>query len=154
MAAYFFDSSALVKRYMSESGSAWVIGITNPVVDNDIHIVRITGVEVVSAMTRIRRSGRLPTVDAVVAISDFHHDFSADYRITEVTPALVRHAMTLAETHGLRGYDAVQLAATLAVNERRLALGLSAVTLVSADTDLNTAATAEGLTVTDPNSHL
>jgi hypothetical protein len=45
MAAYFFDSSALVKRYISEIGSARVMGITGPATDNSIHIVRITGAE-------------------------------------------------------------------------------------------------------------
>ncbi len=36
MAAYFFDSSALVKRYVIERGSTWVIRITTPAVGNSI----------------------------------------------------------------------------------------------------------------------
>lgn len=40
------------------------------------------------------------------------------------------------------------------VNGYCLALGMPALALVSADTDLNTAATAEGLTVENPNDHL
>ena len=153
MAAYFFDSSALVKRYISEIGSAWVMGITAPAAGNSIHLVRITGAEVVSAITRVGRSGGISVAEATNAISDFRHDFANDYRISEVTPALVRQAMALAETHALRGYDAVQLAAALELNTRRLNFGLPAVTLVSADVALNAAAIAEGLTVEDPNSH-
>ena len=30
MAIYFLDSSAVVKRYVPEKGSAWVVGITDP----------------------------------------------------------------------------------------------------------------------------
>jgi uncharacterized protein len=61
--------------------------------------------------------------------------------------------MELAETHSLRGYDAVQLAAALMVHNMRQALGLPALELVSADRDLNDAATTEGLTVDNPNTH-
>jgi uncharacterized protein len=60
--------------------------------------------------------------------------------------------MGLAETHALRAYDAVQLAAAVEVNAQCAALGV-ALTLISADAALNAAAMAEGLTVDDPNSH-
>jgi hypothetical protein len=39
------------------------------------------------------------------------------------------------------------------VNRRWIAAGLSRVTLVSADKDLNAAARAEGLSVEDPNHY-
>jgi hypothetical protein len=61
--------------------------------------------------------------------------------------------MLLAERHPLRGYDAVQLAAALAVHRPRAAALLPALTFVCADARLNAAATAEGLTVEDPNDH-
>jgi hypothetical protein len=61
--------------------------------------------------------------------------------------------MLLAEKHGLRGYDAMQLAASLEVHVRYVAAGLPAVTCVSADTELNAAAIAEGLPIDDPNAH-
>ena len=61
--------------------------------------------------------------------------------------------MLLAETHALRGYDAVQLAAALEVYRERRRAGLPTPTFISADIGLNTAATAEGLTVDDPNTH-
>jgi uncharacterized protein len=61
--------------------------------------------------------------------------------------------MHFTDAHELRAYDAVQLAAFLELNGRWLAAGLSGITLVSADQDLNTAATAEGLLVEDSNVH-
>ncbi len=60
--------------------------------------------------------------------------------------------MTLAEKHGLRGYDAVQLSAALRVSDECRALGIS-FTLISADGDLNDATRVEGLAVEDPNLH-
>ncbi len=44
--------------------------------------------------------------------------------------------MLLAEKHGLRGYDALQLAAGVEVDVRYLASGLPAVIFISADTEL------------------
>ena len=52
---------------------------------------------------------------------------------------LVPEAASLARRHGLRGFDAVQLAAALEVHAK-----VPSVTLRSADADLNTAATAKG----------
>lgn len=85
--------------------------------------------------------------------TDFRQDLNNEYFIIDVTDALLTAAMDLAETHGLRAYDAVQLAAVHSVDETRNQLGLSPVTLISADLDLNTAATAIGIPVDDPNTH-
>ena len=41
MAVYFFDSSALVKRYVQETGTAWVLGICNPTANAPLYIARI-----------------------------------------------------------------------------------------------------------------
>jgi len=73
--------------------------------------------------------------------------------VLEITVPLLTDAMRLAEIHGLRAYDAVQLAAALELNGRWLAGGLTGITLVSADQDLNIAALAESLMVEDPNLH-
>jgi hypothetical protein len=47
----------------------------------------------------------------------------------------------------------VQLASATALHAVRSASGLPALTFVSADTELNAAATAEGMPVDDPNLH-
>lgn len=153
MAVYFFDSSAVVKRYVSETGTAWVLGIVDPAANNHIHLARITGAEVVSAVTRRTRGGSLTPSDGATAIADFRYDLVTAYRIVEISSGVITRAMQLAESHALRGYDAVQLAAALEVNALTLSLALPAVTVVSADGELNIAATAEGLAVDDPNTH-
>jgi hypothetical protein len=61
--------------------------------------------------------------------------------------------MDLAKAHALRGYNAVQLASAIQANQDRISIGGSPLTFISADTHLNTAATAEGLTVDNPNNH-
>ena len=153
MPIYFFDSSAIVRRYVTEIGTAWVLSLTNPRSGNQLHIARITGVEVISAIARRTRSGSVSVADAAIAFADFRHDFTRAYRIADLTPTIVSRAMQLAETHGLRGYDAVQLAAALNVQFYLLSLAMPGLTMVSADVELNAAAATEGLMVEDPNAH-
>lgn len=153
MAVYFFDSSAIVKRYNQEIGTAWVRALTAPATGNLIYLARITEVEVVSAISRQAKSGSTSARQAASAITRFCADFASQYKVVEITPALLRQAVQQTQKHVLRAYDAVQLAAALQVNSECLALGISSFSLISADSALNTGAASEGLTVEDPNSH-
>ncbi len=76
MAVLFFDSSGLVKRYVAETGTAWVIGLLRPSA-NDIFIANITGIEVASAIAQSflnfcdkNNSFRLKTNDTTLEIAD------------------------------------------------------------------------------------
>jgi len=73
--------------------------------------------------------------------------------IVEVTEETAQRAMDLAERHGLRGYDAVHLAAALLIAETREPLGLATLTFVSADAAQSQVASAEGLLVNDPTDY-
>jgi len=152
LAIQFFDSSALVKRYVSETGSAWVLSVIDPAGGHQSYVARITGAEIVAAIAARSRAGTVSPPDAAAVTTAFRHDFRHEYQVIEVTPALIEAAMSLAEAHAIRGYDAVQLAAALELHAECLAAGTT-LTLISADGALNVAAAAEGLTVGDPNSH-
>lgn len=153
MAAYFVDSSALGKRYVAESGSTWLRRLLDPAFGGTVYIARTTSVEVIAAITRRERGGSLTAADAATARSQFRTDLANEYQVVELTESVANQAMLMAEKHGLRGYDAVQLAAALELNARRTTAGLAALTLVSADKELNAAAVTEGLIVDDPNMH-
>lgn len=71
MAACFFDTSGLVKRFVKEAGTAWVIELLRPSRGNSIYISRITAVEVVSAITRRSRGGAMTIPKANAAIQRF-----------------------------------------------------------------------------------
>jgi predicted nucleic acid-binding protein len=148
VAAYFLDSSTVVKRYAQETGTPWVQALAAPTAGHLLVVVRITLAETVAAITRKERGGFITPPDAATALADFQLDFARQYAIVEVSAALVAHAASLARTHGLRGYDAVQLAAALETHSQ-----LPSVTMLSGDANLNAAAKAEGLSVDDPNSH-
>ena len=153
MAAYYLDSSALVKRYARENGTAWIIGLFRRAAGHRLYVARITGVEVAAALTRKRRGGHLTPSEAARALNRLHRDLGGRLRIVEITPALLTDAMGLAEKHGLRGYDAVQLAAVLAANGERVQLKLAPLTLFAADAELLAVGAAEGLATDDPNTH-
>ena len=136
MAAFFCDSSAIVKRYINETGSNFV-----------------TQVEIAAATARRLKGGSIATADAQKALVAFQHDLTNSYFTVEITPLLSSRAMSLATKYALRGYDAVQLAAALESNDERIAGELSPLTLVSADDELNIAAEAEGLSVENPNDY-
>lgn len=153
MTAYFFDSSAIVKRYVNEQGSEWVAATTNPASGAYVYMASITGVEVVAAFARKRKGNLINPSVAAAVVSKFHDHFVNDYRIIGISDSVIARSMELADAHELRGYDAVQLGAALEVSGRRLALGATALTLVTGDSDLLAAATAEGLRTDNPNTH-
>ena len=78
MAGYFVDSSALVKRYVNETGSVWLSGLISPAAGNDIYIARITTVEVIVALTRRAHGGTITAADASAACLLFRNDLSHD----------------------------------------------------------------------------
>jgi predicted nucleic acid-binding protein len=150
---YFFDSSAIVKRYVAETGTKWVRRLTRRGKPEPIYLASITTVELTSAVARRRKNGSLPAAKASSILTRFRHHVAGRYLMVEITPALLAEAARLANLHVLRAYDAVQLASALEMNRRWHSAGLGSITLVSSDKDLNAAAIAEGLAVEDPQIH-
>ena len=153
MASFFCDSSAIVKRYVNENGSNFIDNLADLKSGNVVLLARITRVEVAAAIARRLKNGSITTTDAQNALAAFQHDLTNNYFTVEITPVLLSSATNLATKHALRGYDAVQVAAALEANDERIANGLPPLTLVSADTELNNAAQAEGLNVENPNDY-
>jgi uncharacterized protein len=96
VAVYFCDSSAIVKCYVQEQGSAWMVALLDAAAVHHLYLARITGVEVIAAMCRRARRGDIAATDVAAALAQFRQDFAELYRIIEITPALVTRAMALA----------------------------------------------------------
>lgn len=152
MEPFYLDSSALVKRYSAERGTAWVVSLTNPATGHALCTVWLTRVEMVSALHRKVRTGEVAPADAQRAEARFAADWRRQYRVMEVTAGIVEHAALLARQYPLRGYDAVHLAAAIALDAQFQAVG-ERVVLVSADQGQLRAAVSEGMVVEDPNDH-
>ena len=153
MAHHYFDSSALIKRYVAEAGTPWVQDLCLPTVGHVIYTVHVSGAEIVAALFHRVRMGMLSLADAQAASAQFKSDLHSDYQIVEVTESLIDRALALSEKHALRGYDSVQLAAALELHTLRAQLSLPPITFISADDALNAVARAEGLSVDNPNHH-
>lgn len=153
MADYFFDTSALVKRHVTEAGSSWVRSLARANTSHSLYIARITAVEMFAAITRRQRGGSLSAGSAGAILGHFRRHLTGRYLVLEMNPPVLASAMLLSRNHGLRAYDAVQLATVLKLDQAHQASGYGPVTLVSADRELNAAAVSEGLTVDDPSSH-
>lgn len=153
MPIYYFDSSATVKKYVTETGTGWVLNLFKQPNKNLVYVAQITGVEVVSAISRRFRAGNLTQKAAQNSIACFKKDFQNRLRILRLTDRVVSEAMRLSEDYGLRGYDAVQLAIALELGNRLTSNNLSSIIFVSADENLNQAAQSKGLSVENPNNH-
>jgi len=148
MTTLFFDSSALTKRYLTETGSAWVAALADPATGNTVIVAEITRVEVAAALAARHRAGGITQAERDLLVALLLHHFDTEYRIVAIAPALTGNAVALTQAHRLRGYDAVQLAAALAA-----AAALPGLAFIAADDDLLAAARAEDLTAENPNAH-
>ncbi len=153
MSVYFLDSSALVKRYVTETGSTWVRALAAPKAHNPLIIARITWVEVLSALARRQREGSLTSTDVTWAMRAFRYDLDMQYQVVELDPALAEAAGALVTQHPLRAYDAVQLASALRVQSGFAKGQTLAFTFLAADDRLVAVAQANGLLTDNPNHH-
>ena len=106
----YLDASALVKRYVSELGTTGVLTLTTEA--EAVATSLVSRAEVASALARAVRLGVLDQDGGRRAQRRFSRDWPDIARVP-VGEALVSRAETLAWAHGLRGYDAVQLASAL-----------------------------------------
>jgi predicted nucleic acid-binding protein len=150
--AFFWESSALVKAYVTETGSGWVRSLLAPAAGHAHFACRITAVEVTAALGRRWRDSSISLREYQAALAVVRADFVALYEVAQITPALADEAIDLTEQHPLRAYDAIQLAAALRAKGELAAAGVVPVFLCS-DARLTAAAAAEGLVVDDPNLH-
>jgi len=134
----YLDASALVKRYLVERGSRETIDFTATSEMTATSIV--SRAEVSAALAKAARTGLVTQDVARNAGRSFAGDWPDLVRVP-ITEALVERADTLAWEHGLRGYDAVQLASALTWQE---SVG-EEIALATFDQQLWKAATRTGL---------
>jgi uncharacterized protein len=94
MSLLFFDSSALVKRYLTEIGSAWVGAQTDPAAGNTIVVAEITRVEVAAALAaRHRATGGITRAERDQLFNLLAQHVMAEYRAIPISAAVADRAM-------------------------------------------------------------
>lgn len=153
MIAYYFDSSALIKRYITETGSGWVRQLFPSPHDALFITCRLTIPEIYSAFARRRREGTVSQDNYTTNIRAFDHDSMTIYRIIELTADVTHLSRRLLEQHPLRASDAVQLASALTANRLLVDAGLPPLLFLCGDNHLLDIAITEALTGDNPNDH-
>lgn len=109
----FFDASALVKRYVRQSGSTRVRRL---LASGDVAVSRLSEIEVVSALARIAREGGISAAQRDRAVEAFLADLTA-WIVVEVTTDTSQRARELLLRHALRSGDAIQLGSALVLRD-------------------------------------
>jgi uncharacterized protein len=99
---FFLDSSALVKRYLEEHGTEWIVAITAPESGHIIIVAQIAPVEVLSGVMRRTREGVLSERTARDARLLIDQHANREYQVIALTDDVVRRSEDLLERHALR----------------------------------------------------
>ncbi len=149
MSSYFVDTSALVKNYLAEIGSNWMQSLIAKASGNIIVICELTPIELFSTFERRVREKTLTVPNASILKTTFETDYESSYLSFELEKPVLITARDLVSKYPLRPPDAIQLACAL---EAAQTLNVP-ITFLCADNNLLSAASAEGLTVDNPNLH-
>jgi len=159
MSIYYFDTSAHVKYYVTEPGSAWVTQLieaqapSTTRLAHTIVIARATVAEVSSALAILRRQLIISKRQCADAYAHFLVDIADRFVVVDVAPLDFHAAAELSQRHPLKAYDAVQLAVALCYRTL-LTNRPPSLTFVSGDRTLLTAAALEGLHTNNPFDHI
>jgi uncharacterized protein len=139
MAYAYFDTSALIKRYVNEAGRLEVVKLLRK---NACVVSAVLPIEVRSALRRRVTDGTLEKDRLPAILKRFTAD-RAFWTVIEVSREVLAAAETLSAAHPLRALDAIHVASAQLFATR---IGSSAFSFVSADTRQITAAVALGMT--------
>lgn len=134
----YLDTSAWLKLYVDERGTQEVIAAVQSA--QLVAISRIAYAEARAALARVLREKRTSLAEHRKRIAALDADYVEVLKV-EVSEEIVRQAGELAESHALRGFDAIQLASArwLARKTRK------PVRVLAFDQRMNVAAHALGL---------
>ena len=110
MSLAYFDSSAMVKRYVKEQGSAQVISLMSR---HKVLSSAITPVEVLSALRRRKRSGDLADDEFSTLLNRIQSE-RIRWELIEITGAVLSRAEEI--IHGpaaIRALDAIHVASSM-----------------------------------------
>ncbi len=149
MTTYYVDTSALVKRYVPETGSEWVVQWSSQSADNVLIICALTTVEMVSHFARREREGAILTPDRVQMQNHFLRHVDDEYLVVDLEPPVLEIVRQLLVKYPLRALDSLQLAGAV----EAVRLTNSTPIFIRAEKRLLNAATAEGFSVINPNQY-
>ena len=149
---FYFDASALVKRYTQEEGSDIINYLFGHVPLNRMTCLILGVIELYWVCVRKKNDGRISSEDYIQSRINLNYeivDSRSAFNTISVSDALVLSSMPLIESHSLNSTDALVLRSALDINielhntDNRLVL-------IASDQRLLKAAQQEGLLVFNP----
>ena len=134
----YFDTSALIKRFVNEKGSSLIQSLVNR--NRTLATATVAYAEIFAGLTRKLREGNISRPQYNLTCRQFESDWRAYLRV-ELQEHILLLARDLIQRHPLRGFDAVHLASAVSL---RSALG-EEITFAAADERLLRAAEEENL---------
>ena len=149
---FYFDASALVKRYARESGSDRMLFLFRNMPLARLLCLTIGAIEVFWICIRKKNDGRITIGEFTQAVGHLEHEIinhQSSFRKISVPDSLVWNSMDLIETHSLNSVDAMVLRSALDTATELRSTG-DRLVLVASDQRLLRAAHAEGLQIFNP----
>lgn len=139
---YYFDTSAIVKRYHREKGTEKVDEIIEG--DSEIYISTLAIAETISAFTRLISGGIISKSKYKRIFEIFFSDVESRYIPVPLSDDLIIKTVEIIERHNLRTLDALHLAVAVDLCPEQECI------FVSADRKLLDAAKNEGFETLNP----
>ena len=139
---YYFDTSAIVKRYHREKGTYKIDEIIDG--ENEIYISTIGIAETVSALMRLKNNGVLSENRYRRIVEIFFSDVENRYIPVPFSDEIIIAAINIIEKHNLRTLDAMHLAVAIDICTKRDCI------FVTADKKLLQAAGDEEFKILNP----
>ena len=149
---FYFDASALAKRYVEEVGSDKIDFLFANVPLERLQCLTIGAMEVFWICVRKRNDGRIPSgqfAESTTYLKSEVIDIQSDFRKISVPDSLVWDSMNLVDIHSLNSVDAIVLRSALDTAAELRNTG-DILVLVASDQRLLRAARTEGLQVFNP----
>jgi hypothetical protein len=80
VSVFFLDSSALVKRYLVEPGTGWIVALTAPALGHSLLVAEVTRIEVIAALAARARASNIATSERDTAVRLLTYHIVSQYR--------------------------------------------------------------------------
>jgi predicted nucleic acid-binding protein len=140
----FFDTSALIKRYISEAGSNKVDELFE--IAENIIVSPVTKIETHSTIKRLLTTNLISEEDYKTVKSNLDTDFKY-FTVVSLNEKIEKEAIKLIEKYQLKTLDSIQLASVI---YRKIDIS----GFIVSDVKLKNAAEAENIEVIDPTEFI
>ena len=148
---FYFDASALAKRYAPEIGSNLVNYLFSHIMNKRLMCLITGAAEVISVLVRKKNGGSISVPDFSQALINLDNEviYATDFTTVSIEDSLVLSSLPLINKHSINSTDAVVLRSALDIAVELRDVENDLVMIVS-DQRLLRAAKAEGLKTFNP----